>query len=291
MSRLDFDAINLRRAFRKKAIAHLERLHRRGELRLEGEFAYLQEEQAWQSFVKELEEVEWVSYIEPPPSERARPEHVVRYLSRYLTGGPISDTRITAADEQSVTFMARQGRTTGGDDLQVPVTLPTPEFVRRWCLHIQPSQLTKTRYFGGWSNQRRDAYLERCAILLDAEHPDDRSRDEQVWPPASLLREDHTLPACPHCNESSLRLIGEQPKPSWSQVLSFESPYCPSWYRQSVEQERRRWWDAHMGSGYSDWNDEYQKRPVEGAKALPSRPPPLVQRILPGMEHGFRLFD
>jgi integrase len=72
-----------------------------------------------------------------------------RMLTRYLTGGPISDYRIMAADTESVTFLAGAGRTVGGEDVQAPCTLPRDEFVRRWCLHIQSDQLTKTRYFDG----------------------------------------------------------------------------------------------------------------------------------------------
>lgn len=56
----------------------------------------------------------------------------------------------------------------GGDHHRVPITLATLEFMRRWCLHIWPKGYTKTRSFGGWHNRRRDAYLERCAIQLEA---------------------------------------------------------------------------------------------------------------------------
>ena len=44
----------------------------------------------------------------------------MKYLGRYLTGGPISDQRIVAADEREVTFLAREGKTPGGDDHQIP---------------------------------------------------------------------------------------------------------------------------------------------------------------------------
>jgi len=40
-----------------------------------------------------------------------------------------------------------------------------------WSLHIQPDQLTKTRYFGGWSNGRRGDYMLRCHELLKSSHP------------------------------------------------------------------------------------------------------------------------
>ena len=38
--------------------------------------------------------------------------------------------------------------------------------MRRWCEHIQPEQLTKTRYFGGWCSRKRTQYQARCRELL-----------------------------------------------------------------------------------------------------------------------------
>ena len=72
------------------------------------------------------------------------------------------------ADNRSVTFKAKDGKTLGGDAKQVPVTMSTREFVQRWCQHIQPNQLTKSRYFGGWSNNRLATYLDQCVAAMDA---------------------------------------------------------------------------------------------------------------------------
>ena len=83
------------------------------------------------------------------PVEDATPEHVLKYLARYLTGGPISDRRLISHENDEVTFWARTGTTTGGDHRREPLTLPRPEFVRRWSLHILPKNYTKTRRFGG----------------------------------------------------------------------------------------------------------------------------------------------
>ncbi len=93
---------------------------------------------------------------------------MLKYLSRYLTGGPISDSRIVSADPHEVTFLAREGSRPGGESKQIPMTLPTVEFTRRWSLHVLPKGYTKTRRYGGWSNGRREAYLEQCSKQLDA---------------------------------------------------------------------------------------------------------------------------
>ena len=156
----------------------------------------------------------------------------MKYLARYLTGGPISNTRIIAADEAQVTFWAREGKTPGGDTHSIEVTLPIEEYTRRWSLHILPKGYTKTRRFGGWSNTRRDSYLERCAILLEA---------TKIWLSASALdfspldliaemadgievQQDYECPCC----GSPMKLVGRREKPSWSDIMN--SPQRPSWY-------------------------------------------------------------
>ena len=162
------DAEELRTAYRDAFLDGLDRLRDSGELKLEGDFAHLQTDDAWQDFTGDLRSVEWVSYIQPPPHANCPADHVLKYLARYLSGGPISDSRITAADKDNVTFLAREGTKSGGDAKQVPITLTTTEFTRRWSLHVLPKGYIKTRRYGGWSNPRRDEYLERCSHQLEA---------------------------------------------------------------------------------------------------------------------------
>jgi len=288
------DAISLRNAFRKSAITRLKRLRRQGKLKLAGSLEYLRADQAWDSMIEQLEVVDWVSHIEPPPSESSRPEHVVRYLTRYLTGGPISDLRITAADEQEVTFLARQGELAGGERVQVPQSLPTAEFVRRWCLHIQPRQLIKTRYFGGWSNSLKDKYLERCGKALESagwEIESDIDFDPEGFPAA--VEEFASEPLqCEHCGSGSLRLIKEIAKPSWKTVFSRSSESCPRWYAESRALDDRQFWDAAMGEGFSDWYDWYLKSGTERAREPEPEPDPApagpaaTQLLLPGLSEA-----
>ena len=227
------DAVNLRRCYRDHFLAGLGRLREEKQLKLQGDFAYLQEDNSWESFLLELETTEWVSYIQPPPKQAdgqaSHPEHVLKYLARYLTGGPISDARIIAADEKEVTFWAREGATIGGNDDRIPITLPIEEFTRRWSLHILPKGYTKTRRFGGWSNIRRDRYLERCAILLEANSAALSSRATEFDPDLFLELEngEGECEKCPVCGGQT-RLIDCRQKPSWSEIMN--SPCRPVWY-------------------------------------------------------------
>ena len=151
----------------------------------------------------------------------------MKYLARYLTGGPISEGRIIAADQDEVTFWARDGKTPGGDNQRVPITLPTIEFMRRWCLNILPKGYNKTRCFGGWHNRRRDAYLERCAIMLDAPLPENALEFNVMLDTSSVEQDEVSHEDCPVCG-CELRLIEVRDKPSWNDVMN--SPSRPTWY-------------------------------------------------------------
>ena len=222
------DADELRRCFRDHFLKGLDRLRAKGELKLEGDFTHLQTDEAWRELIQELQSLTWVSYIEPPPRRDCGPDSVLKYLARYLTGGPISDSRVVSADEQEVTFLAREGTTPGGDSKQIPITIPTPEFTRRWSLHILPKGYTKTRRFGGWSNPRREAYLEQCSKQLDA-------IDAHLSPGACEFRplddsaEDpqDSSPTCPQCGGRMIPQEGHN-KPSWHEIM--DSAARPSWY-------------------------------------------------------------
>ena len=251
-------------------------------MKLGGKFAHLQDDAQWEAFCEKLAATEWVSFIQPPPTPSCSADQVVRYLSRYLTGGPISDSRIVAADAEEVTFLAREGKLTGGERRQVPVTLATTEFIRRWCNHIQPDQLTKTRYFGGWSSQKRTAYLARCKQLLEQAETD--LNDDGLCPTNDRLSDDQTadaeLPRCPHCDEPALRLIRESAKPSWSDVLNHLDPRCPKWYGELDFQEHCRYLMETYGVDYEDW---YLETQVESAMKPALPPPPPIQLYFPGM--------
>lgn len=248
------DSFNLRCAYRKVFLRGLKSLYRRGKLAFGGELAYLREQPAWDKLMDKLEQQEWVSHIEPPPKELSEADHVVSYMTRYLTGGPISDHRILAANDYEVTFLARQGNRTGGSREQVPMTLSTEEFVRRWCLHIQPQQLTKSRCFGGWNNSKRKRYQAVMAACIEVDESmqesDMQSTDSSV---DSATQGDRGKLCCESCGSESLTLSALSPKPSWSNVLGLDSQCSPWWWGESQERHEKQQWDEAMGAGFYDW--------------------------------------
>ncbi|XZE52890.1 IS91 family transposase [Planctomycetaceae bacterium SH139] len=284
------DAINLRVAFRKAAISHLQRLRTRRKLKLDVEptFGDLRTDEGWDKLIEHLSARDWVSFIQPPPASSSGPNDLVRYLTRYLTGGPISDSRIVTADEQQVTFLAREGKVQGGEAVQVPVTLSTIEFVRRWCLHIQPNQLTKTRYMGGWTNKRRAIYQAKCSTQLRAAaglsgQPTPASPAESLTDEEESNTDTDTKLNCPACGEVALRLVASRSRPSWREALSQRSTHLPGWYRKSLEIDDEKFWDGKFGPGFNAWYLENIFERAYHPTATPTTRP-AIQPMLPGLE-------
>ena len=231
------DSEELKSEFRDNFLAGLRRLHVSGKLHLTGDWEFLQDKAAFDDWLQPLESVTWVAYIEPPPYENCPPEQVAKYLARYLTGGPISDRRIVSNENGCVTFLARVGKKTGGDDAVEPIRLSGPEFVRRWSLHILPKGYTKTRRFGGYWNGHRERYLAECRELLAAAAVEPGAVVEPAEPPSSAVStpaaliaelESDTTPCCPKC-KAKMRWIGFERKESWRIIM--HSILRPYWYR------------------------------------------------------------
>jgi len=100
------DADVLRVKFRDRFLDGLRRLRKQGELKLTGELSHLNDQAAFDDWLKPFEEISWVTYIQKPPKDSS-PEHVLKYLARYMTGGPISDRRLVSDEDGIVTFSAR----------------------------------------------------------------------------------------------------------------------------------------------------------------------------------------
>ena len=214
------DADELRLAFRTEFLKGLHSLHRRDKLKLTGEWEFLRQTAAFEVWLEPLEEKAWVTFIQAPP-EHSSPEHVLRYLARYLTGGPISDRRLLRHEDGRVTFLARTGTTHGGSDETEAVEVSGAEFVRRWSLFIFPKGYTKTRRYGGFSNYHRKRYLLECSELLSV------VADKPVAPDVTESAEYDGERRCPHC-ETPLLCVSATEKSSWCDVMRSSSR--PGWY-------------------------------------------------------------
>ena len=71
----------------------------------------------------------------------AGPEAVLAYLSRYTHRVAISNSRLIALDDKGVTFEWKDYRApnaNGARERYKTMTLETPEFMRRFLIHVLP---------------------------------------------------------------------------------------------------------------------------------------------------------
>ncbi len=213
--------------FRDLFLAGLKKLRDNGALHWPSEHASHDGSPKLEDLLSKLALCDWCVFIQGPPRRKTSPEQVLKYLARYLTGGPISDRRLLSREQGQVTFLARRldkpaaGRRAG----QAPFTLDGLEFVRRWSLHILPKGFTKVRYYGGYSNRQAESYGKRCRELLGVSTcSDDASANK---PETDDEPSDTSTVCCPTCGQPLTCLL-ETSRPSWWDVMTSEAR--PSWY-------------------------------------------------------------
>ena len=212
------DNVELSRLFRQIFVRALKQLARTGKLKLEGQWSMLQDPKQLTSWCKELCKTDWNVFVQGPPKGTSDPKEALMYLTRYMTGGPISDRRLVSQKNGKVTFMARSKDKRAGNPME-PMEVSGAEFVRRWSMHILPKGFTKARYYGGYHTSKREATIKLCRELLPPPPPpvEARSQDkeEQTEVAATPLK-------CPHC-KTDMNSIVKQRRPSWQDVFNVRS--------------------------------------------------------------------
>jgi hypothetical protein len=216
------DNTELGHKFREHYVDGLRRLVCNGKLRLEGEWYWLQDPTQREAWLDELSAPDWNVFVEGPPHGKSRPTDVLKYLARYMTGGPISDRRLISDEDGVVTFWARS-KEKGQDSRYEEFSLKGTEFVRRWTMHILPKGYTRSRAYGGYHGSKRAAYLEACRRLLGIAVDAPVSTDDRLEDAES------SGPTCPHCDIAML-CIRRQSRPSWKKIFERDIYSDPAIY-------------------------------------------------------------
>ena len=163
---------------------------------------------------------EWVAGCKPwGQGETA----VLDYLARYVHRIAITNGRILAIDERTVTFRYKdrkrqQWRT---------CTLAGHEFMRRFLQHVLPKGFHKIRYYGLWHcAQRPQRENARRALLLKQAQPalEVRIADSPIIQTAS---DDTPCVTCPYCGSHHAKHLGPLPR-SYTRHPARASPAGPS---------------------------------------------------------------
>lgn len=130
---------------------------------------------------------------------------VLDYLARYVFRIAITERRILAMDDQTVTFQYKDRKGNRQRTCQVDGT----EFVRRYLQHILPKGFHKVRYYGLWNPQRRDL-MQQVRLMLQLQRP---LQPLAPLPAQELATFKPFCPVCPHCGCAELVHVAQIPRP------------------------------------------------------------------------------
>jgi hypothetical protein len=198
----------LSRVFRGKFIDLLRRAWAEGQLR------GIPDAAAFGVLADSAVRHDWVVYAKRP---FGGPDTVLKYLSRYTHKIAISNRRLLAMDDQSVTF---RWKDYAHGNRPSTMTLDAGEFLRRFLMHVVPRGFTRIRHFGFLANRHRGRNLKQCRQLLNPNHDaqaDELTQAVQASDPQAADHDDHD--ECPACHRGRM-VIGHriEPRPT-SQLL------------------------------------------------------------------------
>ncbi|MBM3604201.1 MAG: IS91 family transposase [Alphaproteobacteria bacterium] len=188
----------LSRLFRRLFLEGMRDLHRAGQLAFFGDLAELARADTFTAWLAPFRKTEWVVYAKPP---FGGPEAVLAYLSRYTHRVVISNARLVSADAQTVAFRWKDYRIKSGNRQKV-MRLATPEFIRRFLIHVLPDGFHRIRHYGLLANATRKANITKIRALLCVQRldlPATQGHQAEIIP--VTLRE-----PCPCCG-GSMRII------------------------------------------------------------------------------------
>jgi hypothetical protein len=180
----------LSRLFRRLLLEKLSAAHQAGRLQFFGPHQHLANPQDFANYLAPLRTIDWVVYAKRP---FAGPEAVLAYLSRYTHRVAISNSRLLACDEAGVTFKWKDYRAKRQDRYKT-LTLATPEFIRRFLIHVLPHGFHRIRHYGLFANPVRVKHVQRLRQLL--------SEDTLDTVPEIDVVDDHPTTStyiCPAC--------------------------------------------------------------------------------------------
>jgi len=192
--------VALAQQFRDAFCQGVQRVQRRGELRLVGPCAEL----AVAALLQSMRAKKWEVYIGKPPT-RDDPELLLAYFGRYVQRTAISNPRLVAFEDGQVTFSYYDNRERDEAERGAPklLTLPAVAFIGRFLTHVLPFQFKRVRHFGLYASAKR-ALLGVVRGLLGhkPQLPRPAKLDLGAWL-ATFLPDDPFL--CPFCGVGHMR--------------------------------------------------------------------------------------
>jgi len=168
----------LSKLFRRLMLQKLAAVHAAGKLSFFGEHTHLADSKVFAAFLAPLRRTKWFIYSKRP---FAGPKAVLAYFSRYTHRVAISNQRLIAAGEDSVTFKVKDYRVEG-PGRYTTMTLATTEFIRRFLLHVLPKGFHRIRHYGLLAGTAKAEMVAKARELLSvpATEPDEDVATDHV---------------------------------------------------------------------------------------------------------------
>lgn len=191
----------LRDKFKGKYMAHLSTLYENGSLTFSSSCEKLRNPYHFKEWKNSLYEKDWCPYIKETFNGFG---NAIEYLGRYTHKIAISNSRILALTENTVTFSAR-GKKPGEPKRQV--TLAHTEFIRRFLMHVLPFGFRKIRYYGFLNNRMKQKNLKIIFKLQNGQRFQRRFGSMDM---AELLKAvwGFDVCLCPQCGRPSMKPLG-----------------------------------------------------------------------------------
>jgi hypothetical protein len=144
-----------------------------------------------------LWQIPWIVHITPWGKGQ---QAALDYLARYAFRIAITNNRVLAVDDKTVTYRYKDRAA----DRQRKETVAGHEFIRRFLQHVLPAGFHKLRYYGLWHASRRQPLRNLRNLLLlaqPASPPAEPARPEPDADPQPPPRR------CPHCETGHLTLL------------------------------------------------------------------------------------
>ncbi len=188
---------SLAKAFKRRYIEQPIGLYKAEKRQFAGHTAPLAEPDAFGRLVHSLRKKDWIVYAKRP---FAGPEQVLDYLGRYTHRVAISNNRIVAMQNASVSFTYRDR---ADDNNKKLMTLEATEFIRRFLLHVLPDGFVKIRYFGFLAHRNKKRCIALIRKLIDPQaQPIQKLVETAVEMIQRLTGTDITC--CPQCKKGKM---------------------------------------------------------------------------------------
>ena len=191
----------LSRLFRRLFLENLQRAFDSGQLQFFATLQSLRDPLAFARYLVPCATPEWVVYAKPP---FAGPQQVLDYVGRYTHRVAISNNRLLALENGSVTFRWKDYRHSSQPKT---MTLTADEFLRRFLLHVLPDGLQRIRYYGFLGNRYRAQKLTRCRQLLGMAAPSETAGAPQDYRDRYERLTGFSLRECPSCGQGRMVLV------------------------------------------------------------------------------------